>query len=289
MIRQHDEIPHCHVHGSVGVPGDSLILPQNHIFKTLILLRVPPEHPLDSFSRRASVCHAYLPVFIGLGKNGIQHLLQIPLRRLVGRNHDGELGHILKYGRSLLRKLLLCGLGQLIPLSIVVVIVNPLDLVLRFFDQRPKSVLLPEIIGHPDGFHIHQILYLLHLLVGDAAALCDQLLVVLYADSAPLPADHQVVLLPPLVGKLDVKAKLPIQDASKIDLAYIVPPGGHILMIQMAVVSILHVVGDLRVRRLSDGPSVQLYGIFAYSHYIYIKFHALSPVLSESAPERSAV
>jgi hypothetical protein len=43
--------------------------------------------------------------------------------------------------------------------------------------------------------------------VGHAAALCNQIFIVFDPDSAALAPDYQIIILSPLIGKLDIKAK----------------------------------------------------------------------------------
>ena len=74
-----------------------------------------------------------------------------------------------------------------------------------------------------DCLHVHQVLKLLHALVGHAGPPGNQFLIVLDFCLASLTADQQVIILPPLIGKLDVKSKFPVKDLLKIYLAHIIP------------------------------------------------------------------
>ena len=133
MIRQNDEIALCHADGGVRVSGDAEIIAQVKKAETAVACGVLPHHPVHDFSLalRASVCHADLPVFVGLRQNGIHHLPQIFFWRPVSRYHDRQKRLIRQNRRTLARKLLPGWLCQAVPLRIIVVVVKPLNLMAR--------------------------------------------------------------------------------------------------------------------------------------------------------------
>ena len=80
--------------------------------------------------------------------------------------------------------------------------------------------------------------------MGHAGAFCDQLLIILDPDPPSVPADHQIIVLPPLIRKLDIKAQILVHGLFKVDLAHIVPPGGHVSEIQGPVAPVLYFICD---------------------------------------------
>ena len=107
-----------------------------------------------------------------------------------------------------------------------------------------------------DRLHIHQILDLLHPLVGNTGTLADQLLVVFDLDFSSVTADHQIIIFSPLIGKLDVKSKILIISFSIINLADIVSPGGHIAEFHRLSFPVSHLEFRHRFRRFSDDPAI---------------------------------
>ena len=96
-----------------------------------------------------------------------------------------------------------------------------------------------------DRFHVHQVQDLLASLMGRAGTLCDQLLVIPYPDLPSVAADDQIIVPSSLIGKLDVKAQVLVHGLFKVDLAHVIPPGGHVFEIQGPVVPILYLICDL--------------------------------------------
>ena len=82
----------------------------------------------------------------------------------------------------------LCRLGQLIPLTIIVIIIQSLDLMAGFFNKGTETIFLPEIKSYMDRFHVHQIFDLFHALVGNTGSLGDQFS--LYLIFACLPSQR---------------------------------------------------------------------------------------------------
>ena len=91
MVGQNDEISLRHPEGRVGVAGNAQVISQLRHMEAAVLLGVLCHDAAHNraLTLRASVGHAYLPVSVGLGQNGVQHLPQILLRSLVGRNDNG--------------------------------------------------------------------------------------------------------------------------------------------------------------------------------------------------------
>lgn len=95
-----------------------------------------------------------------------------------------------------------------------------------------------------------------------AGPLCNQFLIELNPSLLPLAPYQQIVAFPPLIGKLDIKTKLPVMDRLIIYLAYIIPPGGNMFELNRLVLPVLHPEGGAAFRRPADGPSVQCDGVF---------------------------
>ena len=83
VIRQDNIISPGHGNGGIGVKGDPSVFVQLFIPDAWIPVHIPLYSPKYAGVLRASVRHAQLPVFVGLGLDGIQHLPQIPLRSLI--------------------------------------------------------------------------------------------------------------------------------------------------------------------------------------------------------------
>ena len=135
VVRQDNVIPLCHGNGLIGVLRDSLVLIQLFVTKTGILCRVFAHYPPQILPFRASVRHAKLPVSVSLGRDGIQHLPKIFFRCPVDGHDNGKQRAIVPLLPPLPLQLLCRGLGERIPLPIIIVIVKSLDLVDGFHQQ----------------------------------------------------------------------------------------------------------------------------------------------------------
>ena len=287
VVRQHQEISRSHGNSRVGVVRNAPVSSQILVADPGVLFHIGPDDLFHVFSLGAAIRQTQLPLSVGLLHDGVQHHPQIAGRGLVQRHYNGKqraIGHRIL---PLPLQLFLRRLGQFIPLAVVIVVVQPLNLVHRFDKQRPQAVFLPEIHGHMDGFHIHQIPDFLQPLVGHAGPPGNQRLIITDPCLSAIAADHQPVIPPPLIGELDVESEIPVIGLSIIDLAYVVPPGGHIPELHRLALGVQHRELRHRIRRLPDDPAVELYRIFPDPDYIYIMLHfvpLLCPALPGPAP-----
>lgn len=150
------------------------------------------------------------------------------------------------------------------------------DKILAAGDYMEVATFYPQ--SHMDGFHVHQIPDLLHPLVGHAGPLLDQRLVVFNPDPSVVAEDHQIIIPSPFIWKLDVKSEIPVIHLPVINLAHVIPPGGHIFKFDRLVVPILHPELWLGPRGLSYDPAIKLYGIFPDPDHVYIMLHRLVPL-----------
>ena len=167
----------------------------------------------------------------------------------------------------------LCRLGQLIPLTIIVIIIQSLDLMAGFFNKGTETIFLPEIKSYMDRFHVHQIFDLFHALVGNTGSLGDQFFIIFDLCLSAITADQQPVTFSSLIWKLDIKAKFLIDHFLKIDLAYIISSGRNHFALHRLVMFILYPESDLALRGLSQSPSVQCNGIFTDTDHIHFILH----------------
>ena len=142
------------------------------------------------------------------------------------------------------------------PFPVIIVVVQPLDLVDGLDKQGPQTVFFPEIQGHADRLHVHQVFDLLHPFVGHTGPLFDQSLIILDPGFPVVAPDHQIIVLSPFIGKLDIKSKVPVIHLAVIDLAHIIPPGRNVLERYQTAVLVLHLERRLGLRRLPDDPAV---------------------------------
>ena len=159
---------------------------------------------------------------------------------------------------------------------------------LGFYQQGFQTIFLPEIQTDPHSLHVHQIADLLHPLVRHTAALADQFFIIFNADFASLAFCDQIIIFSALIRELDIKSKLFFYRSPKINLADVVAAGRHILKPDRLMCPIFNLIGDLRFRRLSDRPAIELNRIFTNPNYIDITFHAVCPQLFSPVYQNSA-
>ena len=116
------------------------------------------------------------------------------------------------------------------------------------FNKGTKTIFLPEIKGNVDCFHVHQILDLFHALMGHTGSLCDQFFIIFDLCLSAVTADQQPVTFSPLIRKLDIKTKFPIDHFLKINLAYIISSGRDHFAFHRLVMFILYPESDLALR-----------------------------------------
>ena len=190
------------------------------------------------------------------------------------------LPYIRPYSLALRLKLLPRGTGLLVPLGVLVVIVQPLELICGLHIQRAQSVFLKIVPCHPDRLEIAQILYLLCPLVCHGRALGYQLLVEPDARGASLAADHQPVVAPSLIVKADIISQIAVDRLFIVYDAHIIAARGHQLEIYVLFVRIEHIITDGRSLTTPDDPTVDRDGIFTNPYYVYLVFQKL--ILSSS-------
>ena len=190
------------------------------------------------------------------------------------------LPYIRPYSLALRLKLLPRGAGLLVPLGVLVVIVQPPELVGGLHIQRAQTVFLKVVPCHLDRLEIAQILYLLCPLVCHGRALGYQLLVESDASGASLAADHQPVVAPPLIVKADIISQIAIDRLFIVYDAHIIAARGHQLEIYVLLVRIEHIITDGRSLTTPDDPTVDRDGIFTNPYYVYLVFQKL--ILSSS-------
>ena len=134
MICQNDKIAGCHFQRRIGIAGNTQIVPQILTAEAAVLFHILLHDPVNdlSLARRTSICHTDLPIPVGLGQNRIQHLTEIFLRSFIGRNDDRQQRLIGKPGLPLGCQLLLRGLCQIVPLGIIIIVVQSLQLMPGF-------------------------------------------------------------------------------------------------------------------------------------------------------------
>ena len=131
----------------------------------------------------------------------------------------------------------------------------------------------PEIHSLLQGFQVHHPLKLQHPLISHTGALFHQLLVIFYPGFLSLALNNQVIILPPFIGKTDVKAKIPVINLLKIRLADVISADGNMTKRHGIMVLILDKKLCLRIQFSPQNPAVQCHGIFSYTDYINLVLH----------------
>ena len=131
-----------------------------------------------------------------------------------------------------------------------------------------------------DRLHVHQVLDLLRPLIGHTGTLFDQLFIITDLYLLPLTADHQIIVLSPLVGEPDIEPEVPVDDLLKIDPAHIIPPGGYILEVDLLMLPVLHRELCPGAGIFSQHPAVQRDRIFPYPDHIDLILHMIKIILS---------
>ena len=243
MIAEDDVVALCKLQGCVGIFRDPQVPVKGLIAKALIRCGIFLQHLLNAAVRLLrAVRKDDLKAGIGLGLQGIAEHPQVFFRCMVGWDHDAEKRFIslwkeLLPGLPLPLQCLLGDPGLFVPFSVVVVLLDPLDLVYRLLPQGPKAVLPVKVPGHLQGLRIAEGQKLFLLSVGHGIPLCDHFLV--HRDPDPLPCRlyGQEIGASPFIGKLQVKAAHGI---AFIDLGHVLPEHGHILQRKPVAAPVRH-------------------------------------------------
>lgn len=184
MVGEDDEVTGRHADRSVGVLRDTKVLREGRIAEAAVcggvlgedLLRCPALRRVVLDLRvRGRVHEADLKLRVGLLPDRVEHAAEKLLRGRVNRDHDGEgrLHREISGTLPLLRELLVGDADLLIPLVIVVVVLDVLDLVDGFLKEGAEAVLLEVLPGHLDGLPVEQGEELLAFPVGDGVELLE--------------------------------------------------------------------------------------------------------------------
>ena len=184
MVGEDDEVTGRHADRGVGVLRDAEVLRESRIAEAAVCGGILSEDLLRCTALcrvvldlrvRGRVYEADLELRVGLLTDRVEHAAEELLRGRVNRDHDGEgrLHREISGTLPLLRELLVGDADLLIPLVVVVVVLNVLDLVDGFLKEGAEAVLLEVLPGHLDGLPVEQGEELLAFPVGDGVELLE--------------------------------------------------------------------------------------------------------------------
>ena len=167
MVGEDDEVTGRHADRGVGVLRDAEVLREGRIAEAPVCGGVLGEDLLRCTALRrvvldlrvrGRVYETDLELRVGLLPDRVEHAAEELLRGRVNRNHDGEgrLHREISGTLPLLHELLVGDADLFIPLVVVVVVLDVLDLVDGFLKEGAEAVLLEVLPGHLDGLPVEQ-------------------------------------------------------------------------------------------------------------------------------------
>ena len=222
MVGEDDEVTGRHADRGVGVLRDAEVLREGLIAEAAVcsgvlgenLLRCPALRRVVLDLRiRGRVHEADLEVRVGLHTDGVEHAAKELLRGCIDRDHDGEarLNREISGTLPLLRELLVGDADLLIPLVVVVVVLEVLDLVDGLLKEGAEAVLLEVLPGHLDGLPLEQGEELLAFPVGDGVELLEDVVGELHALRLAVSLQHEDAGLALCVRGVDVEAEVTVE------------------------------------------------------------------------------
>ena len=219
MVGEDDEVTGRHADRGVGILRDAEVLRESRIAETAVCGGVLSEHLLwcTALRRivldlrvRGCVHEADLKRRVGLRPDRVEHAAEELLRGRVNRDHDGEgrLHREISGTLPLLRELLVGDADLFIPLVVVVVVLDVLDLVDRFLKEGAEAVLLEVLPGHLDGLPMEQGEELLAFPVGDGVELLEDVVGELHALRLAVGLQHEDAGLALRVWGVHVEAEV---------------------------------------------------------------------------------
>lgn len=222
MVGEDDEVTSRHADRGVGVLRDTEVLREGRIAEAAVCSGVLGEDLLRCTALRRVVLdlrvrgrvhEADLELRVGLLPDRVEHAAEELLRGRVNRDHDGEgrLHREISGTLPLLRELLVGDADLLIPLVIVVVVLDVLDLVDGFLKEGAEAVLLEVLPGHLDGFPMEQGEELLAFPVGDGVELLEDMVGKLHTLRLAVGLQHEDAGLALRVRGVDVEAEVSLE------------------------------------------------------------------------------
>ena len=222
VVSEDDEVTGRHADRGVGVLRDAEVLREGLVAEAAVCGGVLGEDLLRCTALRRVVLdlrvwgrvhEADLELRVGLVFNGVEHAAEELLRGRIDRDHDGE-GRLLREIRGtlpLLRKRLVRDADLLIPLVVVVVVLNVLDLVDRLLKEGAETVLLEVLPGYLDGLPVKQGEELLAFPVGDGVELLEDVVGELHTLRLAVGLEHEDAGLALRVRGVDVEAEVALE------------------------------------------------------------------------------
>lgn len=222
MVGEDDEVTGRHADRGVGILRDAEVLREGFIAETAVcggvlgedLLRCPALRRVVLDLRvRGRVHEADLKLRVGLLTDRVEHAAEELLRGRVNRDHNGEgrLKREISGTLPLLRELLVGDADLLIPLVIVAVVLDVLDLVDGFLKEGTEAVLLEVLPGHLNGLPMEQGEELLAFPVGDGVELFEDVVGELHALRLAVGLQHEDAGLALRVRGVDVEAEVSLE------------------------------------------------------------------------------
>ena len=219
MVGEDDEVTGRHADRGVGILRDAEVLREGFIVETAVCGGVLGEDLLwcTALRRvvldlrvRGRVHEADLELRVGLLPDRVEHAAEELLRGRVNWDHDGEgrLHREISGTLPLLRELLVGDADLFIPLVVVVVVLDVLDLVDRFLKEGAEAVLLEVLPGHLDGLPVKQGEELLAFPVGDGVELLEDVVGELHALRLAVGLQHEDAGLALRVRGVHVEAEV---------------------------------------------------------------------------------
>ena len=219
MVGEDDEVTGRHADRGVGVLRDAEVLREGRIAEAAVCGGVLGEDLLRCTALRrvvldlrvrGRVYEADLKRRVGLLTDRVEHAAEELLRGRVNRDHDGEgrLHREISGTLPLLRELLVGDADLFIPLVVVVVVLDVLDLVDRFLKEGAEAVLLEVLPGHLDGLPVEQGEELLAFPVGDGVKLLEDVVGELHALRLAVGLQHEDAGLALRVWGVHVEAEV---------------------------------------------------------------------------------
>ena len=219
MVGEDDEVPGRHADRGVGILRDAKVFREGLIAEAAVCGGVLGEDLLRCTALRRVVLdlrvrgrvhEADLKRRVGLLTDRVEHAAEELLRGRVNRDHDGEgrLHRKISGTLPLLRELLVGDADLFIPLVVVVVVLDVLDLVDRFLKEGAEAVLLEVLPGHLDGLPVEQGEELLAFPVGDRVELFEDVVGELHALRLAVGLEHEDAGLALRVRGVHVEAEV---------------------------------------------------------------------------------
>ncbi len=85
----------------------------------------------------------------------------------------------------------------------------------------------PKLHGHPHSLHIHQVMDFFQTLMSHTGTFFNQPFIIFDSGHLVVTLNQKPVAAPSLIGKLNIKTKVPVINLFIINLAHVIPAGRH--------------------------------------------------------------